>query len=343
MKLPRGSSRMPLVSIIVPCFNEELTIRLLLDAIYSQTFPRTAMEVVIADGMSADRTRERVAAFQQEHPDLIVRLVDNPQRVIPTALNRAILAARGEYIVRLDAHSMPHPDYVERCIAALRAGRGDNVGGIWEILPGGSGWLSRGIATAASHPLGVGDAHYRHAEKAQAVDTVPFGAYHRSLVERIGLYNENLLTNEDYEFNSRVRKSGGVVWLDPAIRSAYFARPHLAALVRQYARYGFWKARMLRHNPSTLRWRQALPPFFVFSLLALILFSIWIPLFRWLLAAEVLIYLVVLLVAGIQTAFRRKDFSMVLSVPVAITAMHLAWGGAFLWSLVSWRESNYAS
>ncbi len=141
---------MPIVSIIVPCYNEESTIRLLLDAIYSQTFPREAMEVVIADGMSADWTRERVAAFQQEHPDLSVRLVDNPRRIIPAALNCAIQAARGEFIVRLDAHSMPHKDYVERCIAALRDGRGDNVGGIWEIMPevqvgcrAGLPWLPR--------------------------------------------------------------------------------------------------------------------------------------------------------------------------------------------------------
>ncbi len=334
---------MPLVSIIIPCYNEELTIHLLLDAIYSQTFPRSAMEVVIADGMSVDHTRQRVAAFQQEHPDLAVRLVDNPQRVIPAALNRAIRAASGEYILRLDAHSLPHPDYVERCVAALRSGAGDNVGGIWEIRPGGKGWLSRGIAVAASHPLGVGDAHYRHAGQAQAVDTVPFGAYHRSLVERVGLYDERLLTNEDYEFNTRVRQSGGVVWLDPAIRSAYFARPDLVALARQYGRYGFWKARMLRSYPTTLRWRQALPPLFVFGLLVLTLLSIWIALFRWLLAAEVLIYLVVLLAAGLQTAFGRKDLSMILSVPLAVATMHLAWGGAFLWSLVAWREADYAT
>jgi succinoglycan biosynthesis protein ExoA len=334
---------MPLVSIIIPCYNEELTIHLLLDAIYSQTFPRSAMEVVIADGMSVDHTRGRVAAFQQEHPDLAVHLVDNPQRVIPAALNRAIQAASGEYILRLDAHSMPHPDYVERCVAALRSGAGDNVGGIWEIRPGGKGWLSRGIAVAASHPLGVGDAHYRHAGQAQEVDTVPFGAYHRSLVERVGLYNERLLTNEDYEFNTRVRKSGGVVWLDPAIRSAYFARPDLIALARQYGRYGFWKARMLRSYPTTLRWRQALPPLFVFSLLVLTLLSIWIALFRWLLVAEVLIYLVVLLAAGLQTAFGRKDLSMILSVPLAVATMHLAWGGAFLWSLVARREADYAT
>ncbi|MEJ2599947.1 MAG: glycosyltransferase family 2 protein [Anaerolineales bacterium] len=334
---------MPFVSIIVPCYNEESTIRLLLEAIYSQTFPRVNMEVVIADGMSVDKTRERVATFQQEHPDLAVCLVDNPKRVIPAALNRAIEAARGEYILRLDAHSMPRPDYVERCLAALRSGAGDNVGGIWEILPGGSGWVSRGIAVAASHPLGVGDAQYRHAEQAQAVDTVPFGAYHRSLVERIGLYNERLLTNEDYEFNARVRQSGGVVWLDPAIRSAYFARRDLVALARQYARFGFWKARMLRRNPSTLRWRQALPPLFVLSLLALALLSILIPPFKWLLAAEVLIYLGVLLVAGLWTGFGKKDLSMMMSVPLAVATMHLAWGGAFLWSLVAWREPDYAS
>jgi succinoglycan biosynthesis protein ExoA len=191
--------------------------------------------------------------------------------------------------------------------------------------------------------LGVGDAHYRHTGQAQAVDTVPFGAYHRSLVERVGLYDERLLTNEDYEFNTRVRQSGGVVWLDPAIRSAYFARPDLVALARQYGRYGFWKARMLRSYPTTLRWRQALPPLFVFSLLVLTLLSIWIALFRWLLAAEVLIYLVVLLAAGLQTAFGKKDLSMILSVPLAVATMHLAWGGAFLWSLVARREADYAT
>ena len=128
--------------------------------------------------------------------------------------------------------------------------------------------MAQSIAAAASHPLGVGDALYRHASKASQVDTVPFGAFKRELLALVGFFDESLLTNEDYEFNTRIRKSGGTIWLDPAIRSVYFARPTLAALARQYSRYGFWKWRMLRRYPETLRWRQGLPPLFVLSLLA---------------------------------------------------------------------------
>jgi succinoglycan biosynthesis protein ExoA len=154
---------MPILSVIVPCYNEEKTIGLLLDAIYCQEFPRPEVEVVIADGFSGDRTRQVIADFQTSHPDLELLIVDNPARIIPAALNAAIRSCRGEYIVRLDAHSVPAPDYLKRCLAALETGKGDNVGGIWQIQPGGEGWMARSIAAAAAHPLGVGDAFYRYA------------------------------------------------------------------------------------------------------------------------------------------------------------------------------------
>ena len=140
------------------------------------------------------------------------------------------------------------------------------MGGIWDIQPQGKGWQARAIAAAAAHPFAVGDAYYRFTRAAQEVDTLPFGAFRKSLIERIGAFDEDLLTNEDYEFNVRLRKSGGRIWLDPAIRSVYFARSNLLDLARQYWRYGFWKVRMLRRHPNTIRWRQSLPPLFVLSL-----------------------------------------------------------------------------
>jgi glycosyltransferase involved in cell wall biosynthesis len=325
----------PKVSIIVPCYNEQSTIRLLLEALCAQTYPRADMEVIIADGMSEDGTRDAIAAFQRDFPELELRVVDNIRRNIPSGLNRAIEAARGEYIVRFDGHSKPYPDYVEKCIQALEAGRGDNVGGVWEIRPGAQTWSAKSIAVAAGHPIGVGDAMYRLAATASEVDTVPFGSYRRTLIERIGGYNESLLTNEDYEFNTRIRKSKGRVWLEPAIRSVYFARATFGELIRQYWRYGYWKWRMLRNFPGTVRWRQALPPLFVLSLIGLTLISIFFPLGWWLLAMELILYLSVLLLAGLQSAIKHRKFYLLPGLPVAIAAMHLSWGSGFLWSMLT--------
>ncbi len=327
---------MPLsVSIIVPCYNEQQRIRYLLDAIYAQTYPRENLDVTIADGHSTDRTREIIAAFQAEHPDLRLKVVDNDARTIPAALNRAMEASQGEIIVRLDAHSGPRPDYIEKAVAALQAGLGDNVGGVWEIRPGGESWVARSIAVAAAHPLGVGDALYRHATQAAYVDTVPFGAFQRSLLDKVGRFDESLLSNEDYEFNTRIRQRGGRVWLDPEIRSVYFSRATLTALVQQYFRYGFWKLQMLRRYPDTIRWRQALPPVFVLSLSILLILSIFFPLLLWLFILELALYWGILILAGSRIAWRTRQFFLVAGFPLAVTVMHSSWGAGFLWSILT--------
>ena len=326
---------MPKVSIVIPCYNEQSTIRLLLAALHEQTFPRSKMEVIVADGMSTDNTRAEIAAFQKEHRGLKVRVVDNARRSIPSAVNRAIEESRGEIIVRLDAHSKPYPEYVENCVKALEARHGDNVGGVWEIQASAKTWIAESIAVAASHPLGVGDALYRHAKRAAEVDTVPFGSFKRTLIKKVGAFDETLLTNEDYEFNARVRKAGGKIWLDPSIRSIYFARATLLELARQYWRYGYWKWRMLRRYPNTLRWRQALPPLFVLSLLGLALLSVFSPLAIFFLLAELLFYFFVCLLAGIHARLRLKKNFLSLGLPLAIPVMHITWGSGLLWSMLS--------
>lgn len=325
---------MPKVSVIVPCYNEQSTIRLLLEALHEQTFPRAEMEVILADGLSTDGTRDVIAAFQKDFPDLEVRVVDNTRRSIPSAVNRAIEVSRGEFIVRLDAHSKPYPDYVANSVKAHEENRGENVGGVWEIRHGADTWIAKSIAVAAAHPLGVGDALYRHAKLASEVDTVPFGSFRRALIDKVGFFDETLLTNEDYEFNARVRNAGGRIWLDPSIRSVYYARSTLLELVRQYWRYGFWKWRMLRRYPNTLRWRQALPPLFVLSLIGLALASIFIPFVRFILIGELVLYFFIMLLAGIYTAFRRQKPYLSFGLPLAISAMHITWGSGFLWSIL---------
>jgi succinoglycan biosynthesis protein ExoA len=324
----------PKVSIIIPCYNEQATIRLLLNALREQTFPRADMEVIISDGLSTDDTRKEIAAFQQDFPDLMVHVVDNTLRSIPAAVNHAIESSRGEIMIRLDAHSKPYPDYVEKCVIAHTENRGDNVGGVWEIQPGAATWIAKSIAVAAAHKLGVGDALYRHTKIAAEVDTVPFGSFKRTLIEQVGRFDESLLTNEDYEFNARVRKAGGRIWLDPAIRSIYFARSTFLELARQYWRYGFWKWRMLRRYPDTLRWRQALPPLFVLSLIGLMLLSIFFPVARFALMGELFLYFSVMILAGLAAAVRQQKAYLLVGLPLAIAVMHFTWGSGFLWSIL---------
>jgi succinoglycan biosynthesis protein ExoA len=325
---------MPFISIIIPCYNEQDTIRKLFEAIYAQTYPRAELEMILADGMSTDGTRTEIESFATTHADLHIRVVDNLARSIPSGLNCALKEAHGEIIIRLDAHSVPYPDYIERCVADLQAGLGENVGGIWEVYPGAQTWLAYSIAVAASHPLGVGDALYRHTNRPAEVDTVPFGAFKREILALVGFFDETLLTNEDYEFNTRIRKSGGKVWLDPSIRSIYYARPTLSALAKQYHRYGFWKWKMLRRYPDTIRWRQALPPLFVLSLFGGVVLALFLPIFRILLALEILAYLLALTAAGIQASIRKRKSFLGFGLPLAIATMHSAWGTGFLWSMI---------
>jgi succinoglycan biosynthesis protein ExoA len=156
------------------------------------------------------------------------------------------------------------------------------------------------------------------------------------LVERIGGFDETLLTNEDYEFNVRVRLGGGKIWLDPKIRSTYFARPTFTALAQQYWRYGYWKGRMLIRYPGTIRWRQALPPLFVAGIFSLLVMTPFLLLARWMLGIVVTIYLLALVSASIRPAMKLKDPRFLFGIPVSIGIMHFSWGTAFIWSLSSY-------
>lgn len=321
------------VSVIIPCYNEENSITDLLIAIYEQSFPRDEIEVIISDGMSTDATREKIDDFANAFPDLQLKVIDNQKKTIPSGLNLAIQAAKGEYIVRLDAHSNPHPEYITRCIKALNRGLGDNIGGVISIQPAGEGWISQSIAIAAGHPLGVGDARYRIGSEPREVETVAFGAFRSALIDKVGLFDEALLANEDYEFNVRIRKAGGKIWLDPAIQANYIARSTFRELALQYWRYGYWKLRMLLRYPETFRWRQ-ISGLFVLSWLILGFLSIWFPAARWLLAVEAAIYGSALIIAGIGSGIENKRGLLGLGVPLAVGTMHFSWGSGFLWSLI---------
>ena len=325
----------PTVSVIIPCRNEEKTIHFVLEAIHEQSYPLELMEVIIADGLSVDATRQAIQSFAEDHPKLKISLIDNPKQIIPVALNLAINASSSEIIIRMDAHSLPSPDYVRLCVEALEADKAENVGGVWKIRPQNNSWIARSIAAAAMSPLAVGDAHYRFTDKAAYVDTVPYGAYKRELFDKIGSYDESLLANEDYELNTRIRQSGGRIWLDPAIECTYFARPNLAKLAQQYWNYGYWKAQMLKRYPETLRYRQAIPPLFVLGLVFLIILG-----FFWRAAWAVLgvvfgLYLIIQWLVALRISLKQGDFWLSFGIVLATLAMHLSWGSALIYGLFS--------
>jgi glycosyltransferase involved in cell wall biosynthesis len=302
------------------------------------------MEIIIIDGMSTDDTRQKIGSFSKTHPNLTIRIIDNEKRFIPHALNKGLKASSGDFLIRMDAHSIPAKDYVSLCVQALQNNKGDNVGGRWDIQPGNDSYAARSIAIAAGHPLGSGGANYRSGNTACLVDTVPFGAFARETLNRNGFFDETLLANEDYEWNTRLRAQGGKVWFDPAIRCQYFARKNYRALSKQYFNYGYWKVVMLRSYPKTLRLRQMIPPMFtailffgaILSTLSLLLGWSYIS---WVMIIMLLVYIVTL---GLGTILLDKSisFSLVPGVILSEATMHLSWGSGFWLSLIANKKAR---
>lgn len=325
------------VSVVIPCYNEERFILKALEQLADQ-YENSHYEIIVVDGMSTDNTRQVVTEFKQQHPELQVVLVDNPARHIPTALNLGVSAARGEIIARMDAHAVPSTGYIRRCVEALEQPDTGVVGMPCHVLPGANTLIARAIASGVSHPFGIGDAKYRlQAGDAQqeTVDTVAFACFRKSLWVDLGGFNESLLTNEDYDFNFRVRRSGRKVVLDRTGHCDYFARTELGELATQYRRYGGWKARMVRLQPDSIKLRHLVAPLFVLSLIALTLLAlVWYPI-GVLLAFEIGLYLLLALFFGWQIRNRTGDgLAMMLVMPVIFLTIHLSWGSSFLLGLI---------
>lgn len=325
------------MSVVMPCYNEERFIAKALENLVAQ-YDHERYEIVVVDGVSEDRTREVVADFQRAHSHISVKLVDNPARDIPTGLNRGIAAARGEIIARIDAHALASQNYIRRCVEILREGKAAVVGMPCRVCPSDETLMARAIAAAVSHPFGIGDAKYRLGSGSapqEAVDTVAFACFRKSLWQDLGGFNEELLTNEDYDFNYRVRLNGGLVLLDRSGYCDYFARGTLSGLAAQYFRYGQWKARMLRLHPHSVRWRHLIAPLFVASLVVTgLLGTVWY-LERWLLVLELGLYLTLGLVLGRQRGRNPIDgLLLTLLMPLVFLTIHLSWGSSFFLGLV---------
>ncbi|HID62078.1 MAG TPA: glycosyltransferase [Anaerolineae bacterium] len=322
------SDPVPTVTVVVPMRNEEGYIAKCLGSIVEQDYPKDSLEVLVVDGLSDDRSREIVKEFRREHP--FIRLLDNPGRIVPTAMNIGIKEAEGEVIIRVDGHCRLAPDYISQCVRYLKETGAACVGGTIENI--GQTPMARAISLAMSSPFRVGDAHFRYSHQERYVDTLAFGAYRREVFDKIGLFDEKLVRNQDYDLNYRLRKAGGKILLTPAIKSHYYTRSSLRKLCSQYFQYGFWKVRMLRKYPRSVRVRQLVPPLFVLILLLSGVLSAISSLVVWVFALVVASYLGLALAFSFSIA-ARKGWRYLPILPVIFACLHLSWGLGFLYSL----------
>lgn len=321
------------VSVIMPIRNEATFIERSLGAILAQDYPHDRMEVLIADGMSTDGTREVIARLMESH-DIAVTVLDNPGWIVPTGMNVAIRQARGDVIVRVDGHAVIQADYVRLCVEFLTKSGVDCVGGIVESV--GSAYVGKAIAAAMSSPFGVGDSVFRTASGDTGpvlTDTLPFGAYRREVFERIGLFNEQMVRHQDYEFNYRLRKAGGRIMLLPLARAKYHVRSTLRSLWKQYWQYGIWKGRFLQSHPNSIKLRHIIPPVFVFVMTVGGLLAMFTQLGLWAFSLTVGTYASFILAALISVG-RAGKFKYIPILPVVFPCLHVSWGFGLWLSLL---------
>jgi glycosyltransferase involved in cell wall biosynthesis len=272
--LSAATEEPPFLSIVIPCRNERDYIGPCLDSILASDYPQDRLEVVVADGMSDDGTREVIGPYLSAHPR--ITMIDNPRRITPCAMNLAIRAAGGEVIVRMDAHAMYPPDYLRRLVAAQQETGAENVGTLVVTLPADDTPAAAAIAVGLSHPLGVGNSHFRVGTTVRRwVNHVPFGCWRRELFDRIGVFDEEMVRDQDVEFNARLLNHGGRILLLPDLASRYHARRTIRQLARMMYQYGYFKPLVARKAGKVLTVRQLVPSMFVLGVTGSLALAPW--------------------------------------------------------------------
>ena len=349
------------VSIVLPCRNEAGHIERCAASALGQLPPPGGFEVIFADGMSDDGTMEILHALQSReqkaempgHPlnfqlstfsfqppafgISTIRVIDNPGRIVSTGLNAAIRAARGDIIVRLDAHTEYAPDYVLRCIEVLEQTGADNVGG--PARTKADSYIGKAIAAAYHSPFAVGGARFHNVDYEGWVDTVTYGCWRRESFDRFGYFDEELVRNQDDEHNLRINRGGGKIWQSPKIKSWYRPRDSLGTLFKQYMQYGYWKVRVIQKHKLPASWRHLVPGVFVLILAILFLLSAFCFLlspsaFSFQLSAFSFLFILssyslAVLLASVHTA-SKTEWKLLPVLPFVFPCYHFGYGCGFL-------------
>ena len=329
---PANNHPDPLVSLIIPCFNERRHIEVVLENIIGQDYPAGRMEVWFVDGMSNDGTRdailERISGMENMH------LLDNPRRYVSQALNAGIRAASGEVIVIIGSHAVYPKNYTLTLVRNLIDLRADNVGAVMETLPVDSSRTAKAIAVAVSTPFGVGNSHFRLGSKnIRQVDTVPFGCYRREVFEKIGFFDEELIRNQDEEFNGRLIKAGGKIYLIPSIQIGYYTRDSVGGIIRMFYQYGLFKPLVGLKLKKPVTGRQFAPPLFVLFLVGMFPFLFFQRLFATVYLSGLALYLVTNVLFSLWASAKNRSLKLMFRLPWLYFLMHLSYGWGYLWGL----------
>jgi succinoglycan biosynthesis protein ExoA len=320
----------PFVTVVMPVRNEAGHIAELVRGVLDQDYPADRVELLVADGMSTDGTREILASLQAEHPRL--EIIDNPHRIVSTGLNLAVARSRGDVIVRIDGHALIAPDFLRENVALLAEHpEAWSVGG--PIRHAATGTFGRAVGVAMSHRVGVGNALHRYPEYEGYVEGAQFPAIRRWVFDRIGMFDERLVRNQDDEFNFRIRRAGGTIYVSQRVRYVYFVRERIGQLFTQYFQYGFWRIPVIEKHRRPTTMRQMAPTLFYAACVVLAVAGWWWrqPLLGLILPAT---YAAALLLAGVG-AVPANGIRVSACVPVAIGTMHAgyAWGLAYgIWA-----------
>ncbi len=308
--------KLPIVSVIVPCLNEEKYIGRCLDSVVAQDFPKDKLEILVVDGISEDKTREIVKNYKEKYPFL--KLLDNPRVITPSAMNIGIKNAKGEIIIKMDAHSVYEKDYISKCVEHLIESGADNVGGVLKTIPAKNTLEARAIAISLSHFFGAGSSYFRTGSKElREVDVVAFGCYKKEVFQKIGLFNEKMAKIEDLELNYRLRKAGGKIMLFPDIKAFYYpSSDNLKDFLKHNFTDGIWATYPLKYGFKS-SFRHLIPLIFVLTLPL----SIW-P------------YIPISLFFSLKIAVREKDFRFFFIMPLVFGARHIGYGLGSVWGII---------
>jgi len=321
------------ISIICPIYNEKNNIQQCIDSLLLQDYSIQNMEILLIDGMSTDGTREIIVENIKLHPK--IRLIDNPDKTVPQALNKGIRESKGEIIFRVDAHSEYPTNYISLLSSKLIELDAGNIGGRLVTVPGSNKLISKAIALAMSHPFGVGNAQFRLQTKGIIeVDTVPFGCFKREIFDKIGFFDEDLIRNQDFHLNARIIESGKKIYLISDLVLKYVSRRNLKLIFKMYYQYGLFNPLMNKKLNKPAAIRQFIPLFFVLFLLGGILLSLITPVLLPFYLTVLGIYLFLSLSVSLRISFKEKNIMYSILLPIVFFYIHFSYGWGYFVGLI---------